>query len=580
MRWFIAFTFVLVAAEAGAFALAEDTSQKDAFIVHQNTVGYRPESRKIGTVAAKTEQFVVRDAQSGTQVIEGAATKVESSSTGQPLYTIDFSAVRRDGTYRIELEGGGSSEFRVGADIYNWPFYCVTRGMYLWRCGTAVSETFAGSQFEYGACHLDDAYLDFTGGPVGKRKDGAGGWHDAGDYNKYAVNGAFTVGMMLTCWEHFQPKLVALKLDIPESGNQTPDFLDETRWELEWLFKMQADDGSVYHKLSTRNFGGFISPEKETDPRYFSPWSSAATASFVAVMAQSSRVYQQVDKSFSDRCLAAAKKSCAFLQSHPLDHRPDVSALRTGGYEAPDADDRFWAAAELWETTGDASFLRDCEARLTTIKVGADAKRLTVDTDWDWGNLRNLGAFTYLRSKREGRNQAIVARVRDDVLKAADRIVAAADRHPYGRTLGDTYHWGCNGTVARQTINLNVAYELKNDPRYCNAMLDALNYLFGRNPYARSYVTGLGKRPPLFPHDRRSGGDKKHAPWPGYLVGGPWPGPNDWIDSQDSYQTNEIAINWNGALIYALAAFVEPDTFDQSIKRARDGSNAPSGNKR
>ena len=92
-------------------------------------------------------------------------------------------------------------------DIYNWPFYCVTRGMYLWRCGTAVSEAFDGSQFEHGACHLDDAYLDFVGGPVGKRKDGTGGWHDAGDYNKYTVNAAFTVGMMLTAWEHFQPKL-------------------------------------------------------------------------------------------------------------------------------------------------------------------------------------------------------------------------------------------------------------------------------------------------------------------------------------------------------------------------------------
>ena len=72
MRWFLTFTVVLAAAEAGPFAFAEDTSQKDAFIVHQNTVGYRPESRKIGTVAAKTEQFVVRNAQSGTQVIEGA----------------------------------------------------------------------------------------------------------------------------------------------------------------------------------------------------------------------------------------------------------------------------------------------------------------------------------------------------------------------------------------------------------------------------------------------------------------------------------------------------------------------------
>ena len=84
------------------------------------------------------------------------------------------------------------------------------------------------------------------------------------------------------------------------------------RWELDWLLKMQADDGSVYHKLSTRNFGGFVSPEKETEPRYFSPWSSAATASFVAVMAQSSRVFQQVDKTFSTDVWRLQRRATSF----------------------------------------------------------------------------------------------------------------------------------------------------------------------------------------------------------------------------------------------------------------------------
>jgi endoglucanase len=96
-------------------------------------------------------------------------------------------------------------------------------------------------------------------------------------------------------------------------------------------------------------------------------------------------------------------------------------------------------------------------------------------------------------------------------------------------------------------------------------MLDAINHLLGRNPYGRSYVTGLGHRPPLFPHDRRSAGDNVVAPWPGYLVGGPWPGAGNWRDDQNDYRTNEIAINWNGALIYALAAFIDVDTFDAAV---------------
>jgi endoglucanase len=78
--------------------------------------------------------------------------------------------------------------------------------------------------------------------------------------------------------------------------------------------------------------------------------------------------------------------------------------------------------------------------------------------------------------------------------------------------------------------------------------------LFGRNVHGRSYVTGLGDRPPQHPHDRRAAADNVDEPWPGYLVGGPNRSADDWHDIQDDYRTNEIAINWNGALIYALAA--------------------------
>ena len=346
-----------------SLALAEPTPQINNPAVHLNTVGYLPESRKLGTAATKIEDFAVRDLKTGKQVMQGTASQLEAGSAGQPLYEIDFSAVNREGTYRIEFGERGSSEFHVAKDVYNWPFYCVMRAMYLWRCGTEVSAVIGGKRFEHSACHMDDAYLDFVGGPIGKRKDGTGGWHDAGDYNKYTVNAAFTVGMMLSAWEHFHERLAPLKLDIPESRNRNPDFLDEARWELDWLLKMQAGDGSVYHKVSTRNFGGFVLPENEKERRYFSPWSSAATADFVAIMAQSSRLYRELDKDFSDRCLIAAKKSYAFLQSHDENHHPDLSAFHTGAYDAHDQDDRLWAAAELWETTGDASVLRDCEKR-------------------------------------------------------------------------------------------------------------------------------------------------------------------------------------------------------------------------
>ncbi|MCJ7813551.1 glycoside hydrolase family 9 protein, partial [bacterium] len=150
---------------------------------------------------------------------------------------------------------------------------------------------------------------------------------------------------------------------------------------------------------------------------------------------------------------------------------------------------------------------------------------------------------------------AILEDVRHDLLSVADSIVIKGNQDAYGRPFGDRYYWGCNGTVARQTVTLQVANIVSPNPSYIQAALDAVAHLFGRNYYSRSYVTGLGYQPPMNPHDRRSGADDIEAPWSGYLVGGGLSATN-WQDVEASYQTNEIAINWQAALVYALAGFV------------------------
>jgi endoglucanase len=105
-------------------------------------------------------------------------------------------------------------------------------------------------------------------------------------------------------------------------------------------------------------------------------------------------------------------------------------------------------------------------------------------------------------------------------------------------------------------VLLQAAHRLSPKLEYVTASLDALGHLLGRNYYGRSFVTGVGFKPPLHPHDRRSGAQNLPEPWPGYLVGGSNPSATNWQDVQANFRVNEIAINWNSALIYALAAFV------------------------
>jgi endoglucanase len=542
----------LVAALAALVLLSTLWAAEEAPKIRLNTIGFLPDKEKKASIAAPCSGFAVVRAKDGAKVLEGTVgSSYLNPDTEEKLQVADFSALREPGEYQLDVPGvGRSAPFRVAASVYNEPFYVVTRGMYLWRCGTAVKAIYHGQTFEHGPCHLDDAWMDLITGEHVK-VESTKGWHDAGDYNKYVINAGVTVGCMFRAWEDF-PALRKVKLDLPESGGPLPDFLAEIKWETDWLLTMQLPDGAVSHKVSTKNFGGFILPERETADRFFVPWASAATADFVAMMAETARDLRPYDAAYADRCLAAARESYAFLQAHPQNHNAEMKGVTTGAYETTDWDDRLWAAAELWETTGDAAVLKDLETRI----AGPDAQG-RVDDNFDWDNVKNLGLITYVLSSRPGRNEELVAKIRASFVATADGIVQTAAGHGYGRPFGTRYYWGCNGGVARQSLVLMTAHRLSPKSAYVETTLAALNHLFGRNYYGRSFVTGLGFRPPMFPHDRRSAGDNVVEPWPGYLVGGSNPGATHWQDLQEDYRTNEIAINWNGALIYALAAFVD-----------------------
>jgi len=414
--------------------------------VRLNTVGYLPDRPKRASIAAPCSGFAVVRASDGTRVWAGNVFRsVRNDDTGEELVTADFSKLIEPGVYYLDVPGvGRSPEFRIAADIYNEPFRLVTRAMYLWRCGAAVRGLHGGDVFSHNACHLQDAWLDYVGGGHVK-KSSSGGWHDAGDYNKYVVNAGVTVGCMLRAWEDFGPAIQTVRLDLPGSGAEIPQFLAEIKWELDWLLTMQADDGSVYHKLSTLRFGGMMLPERETAERYFSPWSSAATADFVAMTAAAARVYRRYDGAFADECGRAAAKSYAFLAAHPENHAADLRDFTTGPYQTRDEDDRLWAAAEYWNLTGDAAALRDIEVRLHSLQY-------RVDADFDWGNVNNLGVLCYLFSDRPGRDDAVIARVRQNLISVADGWGRSITGAATARSRGS--RWSCSRrTGPRRSAN-------------------------------------------------------------------------------------------------------------------------------
>ncbi len=515
--------------------------------IRLNTVGYLPQAAKIASVASAASRFKVVRAVDGIALYDGALRGPKMNpDTGESLYFAEFSDFSRNGEFRLEVEGlGQSPPFTISPEVYLQPYRLAARAMYLWRCGVAVRGEHNGNVFAHQACHTEDAWGDFVG--FGHRVIPAtGGWHDAGDYNKYITNAGITVASLLLAHRMFGSRLDGIGLDLPESGGSVPDLLSEVRFETDWALKMQTADGGVFHKVSTKSFGGFTLPEEEKTERFLVPVGTASTATFVAMAAMAAKEFESYDPSYSQRLLAAAERSSAYLAAHPGDMAADQTGFSTGAYASKDEDDRMWASAEMWDATGDARHLDDFEAR-------ARRRAPLVELDWDWGRLGNLGMFTYLLSDRPGRDPQLLDSVRRSLITCADQLLSNSQAHGYGRAL-PRYYWGANGTVAREVITLTVADRLQPNPAYLSAAQMAVDHLLGRNVYGRSWVTGLGHQPPLHPHDRRSAGDAVAAPWPGYLVGGGHPTANDWHDDQADYRTNEIAINWQAALIYALAS--------------------------
>ncbi len=344
--------------------------------VSVNQVGYFPEGIKYGMVdgGAGTAPWSLIDASTGTTVAEGTTTDgLFDSATGDTVQMADFSDFTTPGTYILKIGDAESVPFDIGDGLYSTLKKDAVRYFYLNRSGIPLEEQYAG-EWARAAGHLSDSHVTCWSGTDadGKTWDGcdywldvSGGWYDAGDYGKYVVNGGIATWTLVNLYERLPDAYPDGSLNIPESGNGVSDLLDEARWEMEFLLSMQVPDseplaGMVHHKMHDRRWSGVpVMPPTEvdnTDPergRFLMPPSTAATLNVAATAAQCARVWKDIDSDFAAQCLTAAEKAWTAATEHP-----DLLAGRTPGEGGGDyndtnvADEFYWAAAELFITTG------------------------------------------------------------------------------------------------------------------------------------------------------------------------------------------------------------------------------------
>jgi endoglucanase len=551
--------------------------------VRVNQVAYLPAGPKNATLvtdATTRLPWQLRDAK-GTTVARGLTVpRGVDASSGQNVHSIDFGAYRGHGTgYTLVADGETSHPFDVDAAAYRRLRLDSVKYYYTQRSGIAIRDDLRPG-YGRAAGHLNvapnqgDANVPCQPGVCDYTLDVTGGWYDAGDHGKYVVNGGIATWELLSTYERslrartgHPAALGDGTLALPESGNKVPDVLDEARWELEFLLKMQVPAGQplagmAHHKVHDEQWTGLpLLPSQDPQKRELHPPTTAATLNLAATAAQAARLYRPHDKAFAARALTAARTAWQAALAHPDLYADPNDGTGGGAYNDDDVTDEFyWAAAELYLTTGERQFADHVlDSPVHTADVFGP-------TGFDWGHTAAAGRLdlALVPSRLPGRDQ-----VRRSVVKAADTYLATLTAHPYGMPYapaGNRYDWGSSHQVLNNAVVIATAYDLTGARKYRDGALQGMDYVLGRNALNVSYVTGYGEVSSHNQHSRWYAHELDPTlpnPPSGTLAGGPNSSIQDpyaqskltgcvgqfcYIDDIQSWSTNETAINWNAAL--------------------------------
>jgi endoglucanase len=564
--------------------------------VRVNQLGYLPKLEKTATVVSDSKQpleYKLLDAK-GQAVSQGKTQVVGTdAASGDTVHLVDFTAFTTPGKgYVLQVGTEKSDPFDIDAALYHKLKFDALKYFYLNRSGTAIDKAYVPNPaLARPAGHPKDVAPCFKGSGCDYSLDVTGGWYDAGDYGKYVVNGGISVWTLLNWYErtkHLSGDLSDwgdIKGFIPESGNKVSDVLDEARWELEFFLKMQVPEGKpnagmVHHKIHDVEWTGLgIAPHESRPARALHAVSTAATLNFAATVAQAARVWKDLDPKFSKVCLEAAERAWKAAKKMPDKYALQADTIGGGPYDDNQlADEFYWAAAELYVTTGQKTYADELENSKLDKEFSDNFTTSDPDkvlTPMTWQRIESLGkiSMAVVPSKLSA---AARERYRAQIVKAAKAYLAIADHQGYRVPLEPSksgkYPWGSNSFVLNNMLVMALGYDFTKDAQLERGVALGMDYILGRNPMAQSYVTGYGTRPLMNPHHRfwahQANPNYPHPP-AGVVSGGPNSGVEDpyvkaaglpgcapakcFIDHSEAWSTNEIAINWNASLMWVAA---------------------------
>ena len=331
-------------------------------------------------------------------------------------------------------------------------------------------------------------------------KDLRGGWYDAGDFNKYTSWAARYIIILLHAYEE-HPQAFSDDYGIPESGNGIPDILDEVKWGLDWLVRMQNSDGSL---LCVQSLDSASPPSEAKGPSYYGPPTTSATLMGAAAFAYASKFFASRPESnlkrYGDDLRNRATSAWDWTIANPNvlyynndDSKQPGSRGLAAGQQEMDATDRlraqFEAATYLFEMTGEGRFKEFVDANYGAVLPPWGASMWEVDA---------LESVLYY-ARLPGATPEVVKSVRERFLKnlfrASEAFQVSLQRaDPYRAPIKD-YTWGSNSGKAKQARLHQLAALYSMDPGLSETSLGAAveyaHYIHGVNPLGLVYLTNM-----------------------------------------------------------------------------------------
>ena len=418
--------------------------------------------------------------------------------------------------------------------------------------------------------------------------DLAGGYHDAGDYIKFTLTTSYAISMI--AWSMHE---------YPEAYRKTGlagEALEQIRWAADYLMKATflAEDGRLLayaHQVSdASDHSCFWMPPEVRRPdlcprKAYFVWdgkpAADVTASAAAALALTALVTTEnrtsaADDEYAKRCVERAKALYEFAARYPLERETDDGGLYVSNSST---DDLAWAAIWLYllDPAKNGAYLdATIHGEKPWLSFGSQSN-LMIHTQpnpeqwtpaWaessphSWDALR-AGVITKVAQITTERGDAQASAWRDIARQMAQGFST-------GSATPDGFYvymsWGsARYNSAAQFTSLLYAKYFPDDPSapafraWAERQID---YILGKNDLGLSYIMGYTQSYPLQPHHAAGHAsifglpgkptENRHIIW-GALVNGPG-GDGQHVDARDDFGSNEVTIDYNGALVAALAA--------------------------